>query len=109
MKLAQGEGNPNATFRAILACGVSACYTCLHRERGHLQGTTNTFPATFDPEGNPVWSKGLGDGLNSTKAIADDAGNILFAGNLYSMADFGGGRLVVSGSRRRVRGKGPAV
>jgi hypothetical protein len=61
--------------------------------------STDIFVAKLDSSGNHVWSRGFGDAsAQSAYALATDAaGNVVFSGDLYGSADFGGGVLTFAG------------
>jgi hypothetical protein len=59
-------------------------------------GQDSAFVATFDANGNPLWSRGFGDSAGAVTGRAvteDDAGDVFVAGDYTGSPDFGGGPL----------------
>jgi len=63
-------------------------------------GTWDIFVASFDPEGNHIWSDRFGDaGVDRGRGVvADAAGNILVTGHFQDTLDFGGDLLMSAGN-----------
>jgi len=63
-------------------------------------GSAGFFLAKFDPNGNHVWSKRLGDAGDSLGAGAsiDSAGNVVLVGSGKGTLDLGGGPLTTAGN-----------